>query len=156
MVLPSIKPLSVRIPSVWFFYCTIVNLSKNYFILKLSSIVCKFGMPSKIFSNRDSRFLSRFWQSLMRMLQCTVALSSGYHPQTDDQSERFHRSIEQILWCYIGPRQSNWVSVLLSTEFSLNSTIHVAHGKSPFLVVYGHEPSLPLDTAIGQLSDNQV
>ena len=80
----------------------------------------------------------------------------GITPRWMAKVNVFHCSIEQILRCYIGPHQSNWVSVLPLAEFALNSTIHVAHGKSPFLVVYGREPSLPLDTAIGQLSDNQV
>ena len=89
---------------VTFMPCQTTSSAVDLAWLFFKSIVCKFGMPSKIVSDRDSRFLSRFWQSLMRMLQCTVALSSGYHPQTDGQSERFHRSIEQILRCYIGPR----------------------------------------------------
>ena len=40
-------------------------------------------MPAKIVSDRDPRFTSAFWQSLMRLLQCKVAMSSSYHPETD-------------------------------------------------------------------------
>ena len=56
--------------------------------------VCKYGMPSKIISDRDPKFTSMFWTTLMKLLDCKVALSSAYHPQTDGQTERFHRSIE--------------------------------------------------------------
>ena len=45
--------------------------------------VCRFGMPSKIISDRDPRFTSGFWTSLMRLLKCKIAMSSAYHPETD-------------------------------------------------------------------------
>ena len=59
--------------------CTAPDLARVFY----DHIVCKFGMPKKIVSDRDSRFLSKFWQALMRLLQCTLEMSSGYHPQTD-------------------------------------------------------------------------
>ena len=64
--------------------------------------MCKFGMPLKIISDRDVRFTSAFWQQLMKLLQCRVAMSTAYHPQTDGLTERFHRSIEQVLRNYVG------------------------------------------------------
>lgn len=42
--------------------------------------ICQFGMPSVIVSDRDSRFTSRFWQALMRLLDCRTAMSTAYHP----------------------------------------------------------------------------
>jgi hypothetical protein len=42
--------------------------------------ICIYGMPKVIVSDRDSRFTSRFWQSLMQLLQCKTAMSSAYHP----------------------------------------------------------------------------
>lgn len=56
-----------------------VDLAKLFY----DRIVCRFGMPEKIISDRDARFLSSFWQSLMTLLGCKLGLSSGYHPQTD-------------------------------------------------------------------------
>ena len=66
--------------------------------------ICRFGMPAKIISDRDTRFTSLFWKSLMKLLSCKLNLSSAYHPQTDGQSERFNRSVEQVLRCYTSPR----------------------------------------------------
>ena len=56
--------------------------------------VCNFGMPQKIISDRDPKFTSKFWQTLMKCLDCKVAVSSSYHPQTDGLTERFHRTVE--------------------------------------------------------------
>ena len=37
--------------------CTALDLARMFY----DHIVCKFGMPQKIVSDRDSRFLSKFW-----------------------------------------------------------------------------------------------
>ncbi len=42
--------------------------------------VCQFGMPNVIVSDRDTRFTSAFWKSLMSLLHCKCAMSSAYHP----------------------------------------------------------------------------
>ena len=101
----------------------------------------------------DSRFLSKFWQALMYLLQCTLAISSGYHPQTDCQSECSHYSLEQILYCYMTASQSNWVVALASAAFALNSIVSLAHGKSPFVVLFRQEHTLPRDLAMTKFSN---
>ena len=57
-------------------------------------VVCHYGMPTKLISDRDVRFTSIFWQGLFRLLQCKLNLSTAFHPQTDGQSERFNRTVE--------------------------------------------------------------
>ncbi len=74
--------------------------------------VTKFVMPSKIISDRDTRFTSHFWKSLLSLLNYKLAMSTAYHPQSDGLSERFHRSIEEVLRSYVGVRQTDWDLVL--------------------------------------------
>ena len=132
--------------------CTALDLARVLY----DHIVCKFGMPQKIVSDRYSRFLSKFCQAPVYLLQCTLAMLSGYKPWTDGQSEHFHYSVEQILHCYMTACQLNWVVALAYAAFSLNSTISVAHRKFFFLVLFGRKPTLPLDLAITKLSNCTV
>ena len=84
--------------------------------------MCRFGVPSKIVSDRDVKFTSSFWQELFRLLGTRVALSTAYHPQTDGLTERFHRSVEQVLRCYCSGMLDQWCTLLSQCEFALNST----------------------------------
>ncbi|GJZ73008.1 putative reverse transcriptase domain-containing protein [Tanacetum coccineum] len=59
--------------------------------LYTNEIVARHGVPVSIISNRDSRFTSRFWQSLQKALGTQLDMSTFYHPQTDSLSERDHR-----------------------------------------------------------------
>jgi hypothetical protein len=47
-----------------------------------------FGLPKKIISDRDGRFISRFWKVLFRLTQTRLAMSTSHHPQIDGQTER--------------------------------------------------------------------
>jgi hypothetical protein len=38
------------------------------------------GLPTSIFSDRDTRFLSHFWQTLWRLANTKLDFSSAYHP----------------------------------------------------------------------------
>ncbi|GJY99899.1 putative reverse transcriptase domain-containing protein [Tanacetum coccineum] len=55
--------------------------------LYLNEIVARHGVPILIISDRDSRFTSRFWQSMQEALRTRLDMSTAYHPQTDGQSE---------------------------------------------------------------------
>nr|GFB28277.1 reverse transcriptase domain-containing protein [Tanacetum cinerariifolium] len=51
--------------------------------LYLNEIVARHGVPVSIISNCDSRFISRFWQSIQEALGTHLDMSTAYHPQID-------------------------------------------------------------------------
>ena len=65
--------------------------------LYVREVVTMHGVPTSIVSHRDSRFTSRFWQSLEAALGTQLRMSSAYHPHTDGQSERTIQSLEDLL-----------------------------------------------------------
>jgi hypothetical protein len=56
--------------------------------LYVSRIVCLYGVPKKIASDRGTQFTSRFWERLHEALDTQLRFSSAYHSQTDGQTER--------------------------------------------------------------------
>ncbi|GJY71744.1 putative reverse transcriptase domain-containing protein [Tanacetum coccineum] len=65
--------------------------------LYLKEVVSKHRVPISIISDRDGRFISRFWQSLQEALGTRLDMSIAYHPQTDGQSERTIQTLEDML-----------------------------------------------------------
>ncbi|CAL2278126.1 unnamed protein product [Prunus armeniaca] len=45
------------------------------------------GMPSSIVCDRDPIFVSDFWKEFFKLHDVALRMSSGYHPQTDGQTE---------------------------------------------------------------------
>nr|GEW25513.1 putative reverse transcriptase domain-containing protein [Tanacetum cinerariifolium] len=55
--------------------------------LYLNEIVASHGVSILVISDRDSRFTSRFWQSMQEAFRTRLDMSTAYHPQTDGQSQ---------------------------------------------------------------------
>ena len=55
------------------------KLARLYF----QNIVCLYGLPLAIISDKDSRFTSRFWQSLQKEMGTKLKFNTTFHPQTD-------------------------------------------------------------------------
>ena len=70
----------------------------------LATVVTQHGMPQCLISYHDPCFTSRFWKALTGVMGCKLNMSTAYHPQTDGQTERFHRSVEQVLRCLVTAR----------------------------------------------------
>ena len=78
---------------------------------------------SFIVLNRDSQFISTMWQSLCKRLKITTSLSTVYHSEIDDQSERVNQDIERELRIYCNYMQNDWAKWLSMIEFSENFNI---------------------------------
>ncbi|GJS51339.1 reverse transcriptase domain-containing protein [Tanacetum coccineum] len=65
--------------------------------LYLNEIVARHGVPISIISDRDSRFTSRFWQSMQEALGTHLDMRMAYHPQTNGQSECAIQTLEDML-----------------------------------------------------------
>ena len=111
-------------------------------------IVSLHGMPTTIVSDRDPRFSSAFWQSLMKLLGVKLNTSSAYHAQTDGQTGRTNRTLESILRPYCTYEQDNWDELLPLAEFAFNNAPSATTGTSPFFANYGRHPQVPTTLGI--------
>lgn len=53
-----------------------------------ASVFCKFGVPEKITSDRDTKFTAKYWKSIVDSKAIKMNIASTDHPETDGQSER--------------------------------------------------------------------
>ncbi len=90
------------------------------------------GLPSTAVSDRDSRFQSKFWLSLMELINVDIRLSTAFHPQTDGQTERVNQVLEQYLRSYCSYQQDDWAELLPLAEHAYNSAVSESTKMSPF------------------------
>ncbi|GJV80387.1 putative reverse transcriptase domain-containing protein [Tanacetum coccineum] len=122
--------------------------------LYLNEIVARHGVPISIISDRDSRFTSRFWQSMQEALGTRLDMSTAYHPQTDGQSERTIQTLEDMLRACVLDFGGSWDVHLPLVEFSYNNSYHSSMRCAPFEALYGRKcrsPILWAEVGEGQL-----
>lgn len=102
------------------------------------------GVPKSIISDRDPRFTSNFWKSLWTQLGTKLSMSTAYHPQTDGQTERTNRTLEDMLRAYVNYEQDDWDKHLVAAEIAINNSQQASSGFSPYFLNYHQHPNLPL------------
>jgi len=111
--------------------------------LFVDHVVKHHGVPESIVSDRDSKFTSIFWKTVCELWGIRQAMSTSFHPQTDGQTERVNRVLEEYLRHYVSPVHDDWDRFLASAEFALNDSYHASIGMTPFYMTYGYHPRLP-------------
>jgi len=117
----------------------------------LREVIRLHGVPESILSDRDPRFTANFWRAFWTQLGTTLTMSSSYHPQSDGQTERANRTLEEMLRAFVSFRQDDWDRHLTMAELAVNNAQQTSTGFSPFYLNFGQEVSLPLDRAIAGL-----
>lgn len=102
------------------------------------------GVPKDIVSDRGKEFCNAFTAELYRLIGTQQKLSTAYHPQTDGQTERVNRVIEDMLRNYVGGKQDDWDEYLAAAEFAINNSYHESIGTTPFRLYTGRDPNLPV------------
>ena len=111
--------------------------------LFFDNVVRLHGVPKSIVSDRDARFTSHFWASLCDRLGVDRSMSTAFHPETDGQTERCNRILQDMLRHYINPMHNDWDEHLSAVEFAINNSYQESIQMSPFMLVYGQNPLTP-------------
>lgn len=91
------------------------------------------------------QFTSRVWKEFCSTLGAQVSLSSGFHPQTNGQTEHTNQELEMALGCVASTNQTTWSEQLPWIEYAHNSLTSTATGlplKCPLVI--SHYCSLPM------------
>ena len=97
------------------------------------------GVSRRVVSDRHSKFTSDFWRHVFKRLGTDMHMSSGYHPQTDGQTERMNRTLEEMLRAFCGAEgmQDRWEHYLPIAEFQYNNGTQASTGYTPFFLNKG-------------------
>nr|GEW18343.1 putative reverse transcriptase domain-containing protein [Tanacetum cinerariifolium] len=94
--------------------------------LYLDRIVTRHGTPVLIICDRDGRFTSNFWKTFQNALGTNLDMSTAYHLETDEQSERTIQTLEDMLRACVIDFGKGWVKHLPLVEFSYNNSYHAS------------------------------
>ena len=101
------------------------------------------GLPVSIVSDRDPRFTAAFWRELFRLLKTDLAMSTADHPETDGQTERVNRVVEDIIRSIAVDHPRDWSHWLPFAEFAVNNSVHASTGVTPFFFNNMRHPRVP-------------
>ncbi|GKC91779.1 putative reverse transcriptase domain-containing protein [Tanacetum coccineum] len=112
--------------------------------LYLKEVVARHEIPVSIICDCDPRFASRFWRTLQKALGTSLDMSTAYHPETDEQSERTIQTLKDMLRACVINFGKGWVNHLSLVEFSYNNSYHASIKGALFEALYGRKCRSPI------------
>ena len=100
------------------------------------------GFPKDVVLDRGLQFASHLWKAFCSLLGATVSLTSGYHPQSNGQTEHLIQELETGLRCLVSQNPPTLSKHLIWVEYAHNTLPFSFSGLSPFQCAYGYQPSL--------------
>ena len=108
--------------------------------LYIQHMFTHFGLPTKIISDRDPQFMSKFMCEICKLVGIEQNISMAYHPRTDRQLEWTNQWVETFLMFITDHKQSNWAQWLSMAQFVHSNWPSDTTRKSPFFLLMGYNP----------------
>jgi hypothetical protein len=111
----------------------------------LEEIICRYGVPKELNSDRGSGFLNRVVNSVVRLLGIRQHFTSAWHPQCNGLTEKVNGTLTSTLRILAGKNHRGWDTYLPYCLFAYRTSIQVSTGYTPFYLLHGWEARMPLD-----------
>ena len=113
-----------------------------------NDFILKFGLRGKILHDQGKEFDNNLFKHLAQFCNIKRIRTSPYHPQTNGQTERMNQTIINMLKILAERNKSNWKDHIQKLVHAYNCTTHSSIGYSPYYLLFGRTPKLPIDLII--------
>ena len=122
--------------------CTVAKvLWRNFF--------CRFGFPAKLHADQGRNFESAVVKELCKCTGITKTRTTPYHPQGNGTTERFNRTLMNMLGTLEPHLKPRWNEHVDAMTHAYNCTRHDSTGFTPYYLMFGRHPRLPVDLVFG-------
>ena len=108
-----------------------------------------YGWPDKILTDRGTSFENILFKEICDLAKVKKLRTSSYHPQTNGQCETFNKTLINMLGTLPGSAKKNWQEWVPTLVHAYNCTTSSVTGFSPYFLIYGRQPKLPIDIEYG-------
>ncbi|PVD33987.1 hypothetical protein C0Q70_05249 [Pomacea canaliculata] len=121
----------------------------------VNNFIVHYGVPKRLHSDQGANFESRIIRELCQIIGCSKSRTTPYHPMGNGMCERFNRTLLDMLGTLEPRQKENWKSHVASLVHAYNCTRHESTGFSPYSLMFGRDPHLPVDLLFGVDSNDQ-
>ena len=114
-----------------------------------NNFIIHYGFPNKIISDQGRNFESELLANLCEVAGVQKLRTTPYHPQTNGQCERFNSTLLNMLGTLTPEQKKDWKTYVPAMVHAYNCTRNTATGYSPYYLLFGREPRLPIDVEFG-------
>ena len=110
-----------------------------------NNFILHYGIPAKIHTDQEANFESQLIKKLCDTLGIEKSRTSAYQPMSNGITERFNRTLISMIGTLENEKKRDWKTHLPSLVHAYNATRHETTGFSPFELLFGRTPKLPVD-----------
>ncbi|CAF1433061.1 unnamed protein product [Rotaria sp. Silwood1] len=111
----------------------------------VEQFIFKFGIPRRLITDQGVHFNNELIKNLTALLGTHHIQTSAYHPQANGLVERFNATFHPQLSKLYDTELNNWDDYLAPVIYAYNTGIQSTIGYSPFQLMFGRHPILPLN-----------
>ena len=119
-----------------------------------NNFVIHYGFPKRLHSDQGANFESKIIKELCSLCGIEKSRTTPYHPMGNGVTERFNRTLLQMLGTLTVEQKQNWKKYVGPMVHAYNSMRQETTGHTPYFLMFGRQPRLPVDMAFDLGQDN--